>query len=98
MGEEARKWVLEWHGGNAGQWRDRHGDLRTDTDFPGIGFNLILNMVQFSAFKSWRTLEYDMIEQNQPQRSMAIDFTIALVPEVTTLIAPILHTKIVQGS
>ena len=28
---------------------------------------------------------------------MAIDFTIALVPEVTTLIAPILHTKIVQG-
>ena len=30
------------------------------------------------------------------QRSEAIDFTIALVPEVTTLIAPILHNKIVQ--
>ena len=84
---------MEWHGWYAGQWGDRYGDLRTDTNPSGTEFNHKIITILSSSLTSQMII---WLNSTYLQRSEAIDFTIALVPEVTTLIAPILHNKIVQ--
>ena len=60
MGQEAGKWFLEWHGGDACQWGDGYGNLRTDTNFPGIGLNVQSYINSVSIFVTFCPLQSEM--------------------------------------